>query len=321
MSGKASHEDNLPATEVQGISAADAWVHLFFGEATDTGCRIYAERERQSEANAALCGFIRGPFCAYAQTLPINHPFRAASGKVSQRSESSQQDAGANLIEVWVPDPCFWTPAMPYLYQYTLEREVAGQRQRISGQIGIRRLGCAGDNLRFDGKRWVLRGASLDKLRPDDVGAWHGAAMAAILPRNATLPRASERGVLIVSDLSGASDVEAELRRLRSEPCVGMVILERENAPLSPRSWARNLLFAQRFRAGETVRVDDWADVAICELAGQTPAPPAVEGRSVPLVAWRAGGHGLLPEAGRALCDRLQRDLAASGINWAGYIV
>ena len=48
---------------------------------------------------------------------------------------------------------------MPYLYEYTLEREVAGQRQQIRGQIGIRRLGREGGNLRFDGKRWVLRAA------------------------------------------------------------------------------------------------------------------------------------------------------------------
>ena len=31
---------------------------------------------------------------------------------------------------------------MPFLYEYTLDRELDGRRERITGRIGIRRLGC-----------------------------------------------------------------------------------------------------------------------------------------------------------------------------------
>ncbi len=212
---------------------------------------------------------------------------------------------------------------MPYLYQYALEREVAGRRQQISGQIGIRRLGREGGNLRLDGKRWVLRAAQSEEISCDNLPAWHEASTAAVVTRSGIGNTwfASEIGVLFVVELTDPKWLEDSLRRLRSEASVGIVILDRDIAPLSLRSWARNMLFAQKFQSGETVHVDDWADVAICEIEGRTPAAPAVEGRLVPLIAWRPGGKGLFPEGGRALCDLLQRDLAESGINWAGYIV
>jgi hypothetical protein len=299
-----------PASEVELRTAEDARVQVFFGEATETGCRIYAESERPSEASAVLSGFVRGPFCAYAHTVPTNHPFRRAPGQTAGRAEA------------WVADPCFWTPAMPYLYQYTIERELAGHREKICGWIGIRRLGREGSNLRLDGKRWVLRAAQAERLELADLPAWHDASMAAIVRRPGAVPldSASRTGVLLVVEISTLVDVEQELRRLRDEAAVGMVILGRE-APVDPRSFARNLLFAQRFRPGEPIRPDDWADVALCEMEPGKPWTESVSGRRVPLVALRSGGQGLLPEDGRALCDLLQRDLAEGPTSWAGFVV
>jgi hypothetical protein len=293
---------------------------VFFGEATETGCRIYIESEHSK--SAPLSGFVRGPFCQYAQTLPTNHPFRPAS-RPAAAGASGDDGSPRNLVEAWVPDPCFWTPAMPYAYEYRLEREVAGRRQLIRGYIGIRRLGREGGNLRLDGKRWVLRAAQAEHLNYDDLLAWRAASTAAFVDwRDSTSKSmASTLGLLLVAQLSAADDVEAALRELRVEASVGMVILDRRNVPLNPRSMARNLLFAQRFGPGETVHVDDWADVAICELDGQPLRMPTVLGRSIPLIALRRSGAGGTPQELRAACDLLQRDLAESGINWAGYIV
>ncbi len=299
------------AAKIERPTADEAKIQIFFGEATETGCRIYAQSERQSQAAAPLGGFVRGPFCQYAHTLPVSYPFRG--GKAS----------AAATVEAWVPDPCFWTPAMPFYYEYTVERDLGSRQERVTGAIGIRRLGREGANLRFDGKRWVLRAARAGNLESADLAAWHEASLAAwvVWPDRVSPHSATRAGVLLVVELPPRMDVERELRRLRSEAAVAVVVLDRLEAPLDPRSVAHNLLFAQRFRPGEPIRPDDWADIALCEMRRGEPWTESISGRRVPLVALRPDGQGHFADSARPLCDLLQRDLAEGGTNWAGYIV
>ncbi len=169
----------------------------------------------------------------------------------------------------------------------------------------------------------MLRAARAEKLEAADLAAWHETSLAAVVrrPGSTALRLASQTGVLLVVELDTPVEVEQELRRLRSEAAVGLVVFDRREAPLDPRKFARNLLFAQRFAAGEPIRPDDWADVALCEMRPGQPWAETVSGRRVPLVALRPSGKGLAPQSGRALCDLLQRDLADDGTSWAGYIV
>jgi hypothetical protein len=298
---------------VEVRSAEDAGVQLFFGEATPAGCRVYAQSERPSEGESQLSGFVRGPMCAYAHTLPVSYSFRAVG--------PGGKEGGP--LEAWVADPCFWTPSMPFLYHYTLERQVGARREKITGSIGIRRLGCERANLRLDSKRWVLRAARTDNLQLADLPAWHEAAMTAVVrnPSTELCQAATQTGVLLVADLSTCSDLEERLRALRNWAAVGIVIVDGPAAALEVRRVARNLLMAQRFSPGESIQPADWADLALCEMGRGQALLENTSGQQVPLVALRPEGEGLTAQSARALCDRLQRDLAAAGMNWAGYVV
>ena len=313
---RAPHEGASAGAADQPVkvrSADDAGVQLFFGEATPAGCRVYAQSERPSEGASPLSGFVRGPMCGYAHTLPVSYPFRAVGpgGKAG------------GPVEAWVADPCFWTPAMPFLYHYTLERQVGARREKICGSIGIRRLGCERTNLRLDSKRWVLRAARADKLQLADLPAWHEAAMTAVVrdPSAELCQAATQTGVLLVADLSTCADLEERLRALRNWAAVGMVIVDGPAAALEVRCVARNLLVAQRFSPGESIRPADWADLALCEMRRGEAVVENTSARQVPLIALRPEGEDLTAQSARALCDLLQRDLAAAGMNWAGYVV
>ena len=62
------------------------------------------------------------------------------------------------VAEAIAPDPCFWTPELPFLYgeEIVVSRgsEVVAKIER---SLGIRRLGVRERSLLFDGKRFVLR--------------------------------------------------------------------------------------------------------------------------------------------------------------------
>jgi hypothetical protein len=111
-------------------------VELFFGEATDTQCRIYARAPRDTSVDdLRLMGTISGPQSMYAQTLPATFSF-------------SDRGPGPTLLaEVILPDPCFWTPETPQLYQVNIELHRAGDVVVSERRMfGIRRLGVQGDN-------------------------------------------------------------------------------------------------------------------------------------------------------------------------------
>src|SRR3954471_17984228 len=88
-------------------------LELFFGDANPAETRVYARCATGSlkagQQRPQITGILTGPFCEYAQTLAATIPFvDAGPGKSS-------------LAQAIVPDPCFWTPELPYLYRAHLE--------------------------------------------------------------------------------------------------------------------------------------------------------------------------------------------------------
>jgi hypothetical protein len=294
----ASDLAQLPGSEVQ----------VFYGQATDSECRVYAQADADAPGTVPPQGTLRGPQCQYANTLPVTVPFKPAVGGRSP------------LSEAWIADPCFWTPAMPFLYSYQLERD---GRSVEKGDLGIRRFGASGTNLLFERKRWVLRGAMPERLSPDVLPAWHDAALAAVVerPSDSLCAAASRVGVLIVADLSRtAHDVADQLKMLRRWPAVAAVIVSAaEVAPL--RSLARNVLFAQCFSPGETLAPADQIDFVFCQVEDVRSFAAQIASCRLPIIAQRSVASSRDPLAARAQCDRLQRDLAAGGLDVAGYVV
>lgn len=302
----------IPKTAAAVSPAADpatASVQLYFSQATETGCRVHAVFERAIDPEA----FLYGPESPYAATLRARHPFGRRPG------------ATDNPPEAWIAEPCFWTPAAPYVYRY--EFRFPPPASPIVGLFGIRRLLVQGDHFVFDRKHWVLRGAraesagGIDTIQESSLAAWHETPLATAVdnPSDQLCETASRSGVLLVARVSGG-DVGAELRRLARWPAVGIAILTTPPGD-DPRHHARNILLAQSVSAEVAIEPAVWAQLLFCDVAAPADFARKVDGCRLPIVAVRAEGHATSPAEARAACDRLQRDLAAEGLQMAGYLV
>jgi hypothetical protein len=280
-------------------------VDLFMGAASVQAARCYASCPRPAEGREwRFEGTVRGPFSTRARTLP-------ATATLSDSGPGSTLSATASI-----PDPCFWTPDNPALYDVQLRllngtREIASVRRTL----GLRRLGAHERSFRFESKRWVLRGVSLSLARNEfpQESAIQGDSMRSVwedLPwrdQNAVLvaerltavecERAERDGRLIAAwvrvDQPGW---QAELRRLSRSAAVAFAILAGDSAALengeSPRSLAPNICLLQSFGAGEPVIPTAWAQGVVVETGTETETDPfefarRVSSCKVPIVAYR----------------------------------
>lgn len=278
---------------------------LFFGDANPAEARLYVRWNHPPDDEPyTIQGTVVGPYCQYARTLTSTIPL------------VEQPGAADRLAQALLPDPCFWTPREPYLYQVRIElrrqEEVAA---RIEHPLGVRRLGVHRGNLILDGKKWNIRGVRAAAVRQIDLDAFHQSATALVVddPDDNLCREAGERGVMLLARLSGgATAVRAKLHRLARWTAVGLVAIDTAE-PLGddPRSLAPNLLLVQP--DGHTSPTP-WADLAL------TPEPTDTSPPSLPrLVARWTQPHADV-EAARAECDRLQRDVAGQA-NVVGYLV
>ena len=284
-------------------------LELFFGAATAASCRVYARIARPADCERAeLRGTLSGPVCPYAQTLP---------------AEFALVDRGPGLTllaEAIVPEPCFWTPEMPFLYKAEVELHVDGKLlASTSRTFGIRPLAASGGKLIYAGRTWVLRGVMADEVPPTELTAWHEAETAICLrnPSDAICDEASRVGVLVVAALE-QSEVH-EIRRLRRWPAVGMIAVS-SAGELELRGLSHNAILAQRFAAGEALHWAGWGEAAVCEVRDADAPSDVLADSTMTIVACRPAGSLESVAEGRAACDRLQRDLARHG-QFAGYIV
>lgn len=293
---------------------------IFYGRVTDNLAHVYARAAREGPADArTVTGWVRGPHCSLSHTLPATIPLR---------------DLGpgpALLGAAAVPDPCFWSAQLPALYDVHVElRDGTRVVQALDQTIGIRRLGAAGRNLRWEGKRWVLRGiggpgpatptASVDEL----VAAFRdaSAAMVAVDPGESLCRAASRAGVVVVARLSDPTGIEVQLAALGRSGAVAIALLPAGVAAAARalHSAAPNLLLAQLCHDQIPVAPADWADVVVCRVSEPAGFHAAVAACPLPIVAERRLNKTVsVPEA-RAACDRLQRDLAPGGA-YAGYLI
>jgi glycosyl hydrolase family 2 len=287
-------------------------LEIFFGEASDTVCHVYARlRGPEAAEGFQLYGTFVGPSCLYAETLPARFAF-------------NDRGPGKSLLaEAIVPEPCFWTPDMPQLYQADLQLrrgdEVLASTTRL---FGIRTLGASGRDLIYDNKRWVLRGVCREKLPPTDLATWREADTAMVVrnPDDELCRQASRVGVLIVADLDRC-DAD-DIRRLSRWPAVAIVVLP-GGSTMDLDGLAHNLLLAERFGPEKPVVPANWARLVLCEIGPLHPSnelTARLANRPVPAIAVRSAGLLSSVALGRAACDHLQRDLAGRA-EWAGYIV
>jgi hypothetical protein len=285
-------------------------LEVFFGEATNTQARVYAQLDGLRPGNWSLTGTITGPTSHYAQTLPSTYRFVHALG------------GSRSLAESLVLDPCFWTPATPNLYTVQIQLREAGQIvAQTERAFGIRPLGAAGRSLRLEGKRWVLRAVDSRCVPPTETSDWRDASAAMLIasPNDALCEEAGRIGLLIAAEIPQIASGSAELRRLARWPAVGLVILS-SAGPLGDelRKIARNTLLVQRLKNSEAT-VAAWAS-AVLVSADQSKLLDKIASLNKPVVVERAVPPQASVADARALCDVLQRDTAGLG-DFAGYLI
>ena len=252
-----------------------------------------------------MAGQLTGPYCQYAQTLPATIPL---------------VDLGPGpslLAQAVVPDPCFWTPELPFLYHARVELRSEGDvLDVVERPLGIRPLGSRGRRFYYEGQPWVLRGVHQPAASTSDVREFREASAAMFVddPDEDLCAAASQEGVLIVANLrSDAASLPQSIRRLARHAAVGFIVLADLPDAINPRTLAPNVVFVQRLeRSGQPT--SPWASALLCDDVEHLPASP------LPLIACRTENEVQSIAERCALCDTLQRDLAGSR-EVAGYLV
>lgn len=302
-------------------------IEIFHGRLNPASAHVYAQlRGVTTQDGLSMAGFLRGPYCLYSTTLPATIKFIDAGPGESL------------LAKATLPDPCFWSPALPSLYDVHLElrrgEEVLAVCER---QFGIRALDVRGRFLYDQGKRFVLRGVSaqLDpRLRSPvtdlpDLLCWHDApaAMLAMSPANSLCEEASRVGVLVVASVTADQPALQEVQRLSRYASVAIIVLAGD-VPIDNdlRVAARNTILARWIDAAEDVAVDEGCEAIVVHLPGDSSEVATTEhswtSQTIPVIVWRSLDYRRPRQlqAARAACDELQADLAPLG-DFAGYFV
>ncbi len=302
------------ASEKNGKGDLLKSLQVIYGDMSPTVARLFARLPMPREPGPwRLNGTVRGPHSQYAETLPSSFPLR---------------DLGPGntlMAAATIPDPCFWSPHYPMLYELRVEllrdREVQAE---MEWSVGLRRLGAAGRDLVLESRRWVLRAAFQEEaatLAPEEWREWES-VLYTPLPDAAFCDQASRHGQMLVVELEGnATRLREQLRWLRRWPAVAFAVLPSEAG--QETGWtelAPNMLLGQRFSSSEPIEPAEWCRVAFCDVDQPQPFAQRTAPLNLPVVAVRRRGTPAPLSQLRSDCDQLQRDLAPFG-QFAGYLV
>jgi hypothetical protein len=110
-------------------------------------------------------GRLTGPRSAYASTVEIAY-----------RVQEVARAADHILARVVIPEPCFWEPQSPFLYEGPLELWQDGQRcDQTPVSHGLRSVRFTAQDLRLNGRPVVLRGTTRKPASEEEARALRAA--------------------------------------------------------------------------------------------------------------------------------------------------
>lgn len=287
-------------------------IEVFYGRVTKNAAEVYARVTGLAGGQEwSLSGQVRGPFCEGVRTLPLT---------------AAVKDLGAGttlLAGCSIPDPATWSMLSPSYYKVTTELKENNETVAIAERsLGLRTLGGDGCDLRWEGKRWVLRGICVAEASVGELAQWreHNAVPIVSNPSDAILAATSASGVLLAVEVGVDTDAQ-EMRRLARQSAVGIVIASGITPDMPTlKATAPNVIFAHVARGSSPTELGSWADMLLIEADDTSTLQQTLPGGPLPVAAVRRLQSPSSFIAARAECDRLQRDLAAIG-DFAGYIV
>lgn len=295
---------------------------VFHGELTANRAQVFVRAPRTADlAGCTLHGYVQGPRCEYAHTLP---------------AKFTLQDLGPGptlLARATLTDPCLWTSDLPQIYDVHIElrrgSEVLAREQRMLGLRGIgARTSAETPQLVREGKVWVPRGVALESLDTIEVAGLREQLLIGVCtsPPLDLLVEASRRGLYLIVRLDHEQqDVPQAIRHLARWPAViAASIRHGESLDRSLSQLASNLLLLQEIDSSSRVapNLAAWAAAGLVALpSGETQVDSRLDVKSLPWLVHRSPGvANLTLTQARAECDRLQRDLA-SARQFSGYLV
>ena len=191
---------------------------------------ISVEPERLT-SGTEVRGRLAGPRCAYATTVEVAYPVRPvprpSAGERPPRIFSS----------VIIPEPNWWEPPTPFLYQGAVELWENGQvseQAQVSHGLVSRKLEAHG--LRLNGRPFTVRGLHASRFSEDDALRWHRAGFNTVLaPLGADMPvwwsTADRFGFLVLGSIGGRARPRSEEPMRSAHPSALGWLLTEEAPP------------------------------------------------------------------------------------------
>lgn len=139
----------------------DAYVLTHRADPAGAELRVVVRPEAMTPT-IEIKGRLMGPRSQYATTVEIAYPYR----------ELARTDH--LVLRVLIPEPSFWEPKTPLLYEGPLELWDAGACcERITLMHGIRAVQLGDKGLRVNGRPHRVRGVSVSHFNEHDARRWH----------------------------------------------------------------------------------------------------------------------------------------------------
>jgi hypothetical protein len=121
----------------------------------ETELRVYIKLA-EITPTTQIRGRLTGPRCLYTSTIEIAYPLREIA-----RTDHIE-------LRVVIPEPSWWDPESPFLYDGTIELSQDGEScGRAELRHGIRWLQITSKGLRLNGHSYTLRGRFIEKWSDD----------------------------------------------------------------------------------------------------------------------------------------------------------
>lgn len=298
-------------------------LRLQLEEATENTARVRVIPEFKDDAEdvtqPAICkvsGSIYGPRCVYARTLPTAF---ALHGDPLESSEAEGQSSAIAII----PEPCYWTSELPFLYEARLKiRRGGGELQDVTWMFGMRRVEVHGGWLRLERRRTVLRGAIVESANPSHLEEARSSDSTLVVttPSTTFLNGADSIGVKLLVDLRDSQiDLTERLREYSWHPSVHGVLIDDDRAAETAGSATPAVAVIPADSDG-LPPIAEAAPIIAVELREHERPPSWIAALTRPVIAIRRiATYAHLPAA-REAADRLQAALAPE-FDLAGYFV
>jgi hypothetical protein len=280
---------------------------VFHGELNPQLAHVYVQLPSAPARDVRLRGYVHGPRSRLTRTLPASVPLT---------------DLGAGpsvLARALVPDPCYWGPAQPYLYDVEVEL-CRGNRPLLSFRqtLGVRSFGLHGCRLLLESRPWTLVGCYETSVTTAPYSAWRESQAVRVVvdPSERVCQEASEEGVMLVAELRGGStdSLAREVHRLGKWAAVMLIVVgHREATELPLRARAPNVLLATHVVEPDSRALSPWAHVGLCDLSESGLASRRVVAGAIPWMARRRLASAIPLEEAVEQCRRLYEEIAPLG--------